>query len=45
MNSQEQNLNKAGEKYHILPFGSIKPSEWIKEQMKKEDLNKEKYFS
>ena len=24
------------EKYQILPFGSIKPSGWIKEQMQKD---------
>jgi uncharacterized protein len=36
MNSQEQNSNKTEEKYQILPFGSIKPSGWIKEQMQKD---------
>jgi DUF1680 family protein len=36
MNSQGQNSNKAVEKYQILPFGSIKPSGWIKEQMQKD---------
>jgi DUF1680 family protein len=33
-----QNQNKVAEKYQILPFGSIKPSGWIKEQMQK-DVN------
>lgn len=28
--------NKVEEKYQILPFGSIKPSGWIKEQMQKD---------
>lgn len=36
MNSQEQNSNKVVEKYQILPFGSIKPSGWIKTQMQKD---------
>lgn len=34
MNSQEKNSEKATEKYQTLSFGSIKPSGWIKEQMK-----------
>ena len=38
MNSQEKNTNKTGEKYQILPFGSIKPTGWMKEQMQK-DVN------
>jgi DUF1680 family protein len=38
MNSQEQISNKVEEKYQILPFGSIKPSGWIKQQMQK-DVN------
>jgi hypothetical protein len=38
MNSQEKNTNKVEEKYQILPFGSIKPSGWIKTQMQK-DIN------
>lgn len=33
MKSQEQISNKVEEKYQILPFGSIKPSGWIKQQM------------
>lgn len=36
MNSQEQNTNKVKEKYQPLPFGSIKPSGWIKTQMQKD---------
>jgi len=36
MNSQEKNTNKTEEKYQILPFGSIKPSGWIKIQMQKD---------
>ena len=36
MNSQEKNQNKVEEKYQILPFGSIKPSGWIKVQMQKD---------
>ena len=36
MNSQSQNSNKVVEKYQILPFGSIKPSGWIKTQMQKD---------
>ncbi|WP_298117587.1 beta-L-arabinofuranosidase domain-containing protein [Flavobacterium sp.] len=36
MNSQEQNTNKVEEKYQILPFGSIKPSGWLKTQMQKD---------
>jgi DUF1680 family protein len=38
MNSQEKNTNKTEEKYQILPFGSIKPTGWIREQMQK-DVN------
>ncbi len=38
MNSQNQDSNKVEEKYQILPFGSIKPSGWIKTQMQK-DVN------
>lgn len=33
VNSQDKNQNKVKEKYQILPFGSIKPSGWIKVQM------------
>lgn len=36
MNSQQQSLNKVQEKYQTLPFGSIKPSGWIKAQMQKD---------
>lgn len=36
MNSQEQSSNKVDEKYQILPFGSIKPSGWLKTQMQKD---------
>lgn len=36
MNSQEKNQYKVEEKYQILPFGSIKPSGWIKIQMQKD---------
>ncbi|PZO27566.1 MAG: hypothetical protein DCF13_11485 [Flavobacteriaceae bacterium] len=36
MNSQETNTNKIEEKYQILPFGSIKPSGWLKTQMQKD---------
>lgn len=36
MNSQEKNATKTEEKYQILPFGSIKPTGWIKEQMQKD---------
>jgi DUF1680 family protein len=36
MNSQEKNQNKVDEKYQILPFGSIKPLGWIREQMQKD---------
>lgn len=38
VNSQEKNPNKVVEKYQILPFGSIKPSGWLKVQMQK-DVN------
>lgn len=38
MNSQEKNATKTEEKYQLLPFGSIKPSGWIREQMQK-DVN------
>lgn len=31
-----QNLNKVAEKYQILPFGSIKPTGWLKTQMQKD---------
>jgi DUF1680 family protein len=33
-----QNQNKVAEKYQILPFGSIKPTGWLKTQMQK-DVN------
>lgn len=36
VNSQEKEQNKVGEKYQILPFGSIKPSGWLKVQMQKD---------
>ena len=36
MNSQQKNATKTEEKYQILPFGSIKPTGWIKEQMQKD---------
>ena len=36
MNSQDNNSSKMDEKYQILPFGSIKPNGWIKEQMEKD---------
>ena len=36
VNSQEKNPNKVVEKYQILPFGSIKPSGWLKMQMQKD---------
>ncbi|WP_396175047.1 beta-L-arabinofuranosidase domain-containing protein [Flavobacterium sp.] len=36
MNSQEENSSKVEEKYQVLPFGSIKPSGWIKTQMQKD---------
>ena len=36
VNSQEKNQNKVVEKYQILPFGSIKPSGWLKVQMQKD---------
>ena len=36
VNSQQKNQNKVGEKYQILPFGSIKPSGWLKVQMQKD---------
>ena len=36
VNSQEKNPNKVVEKYQILPFGSIKPSGWLKVQMQKD---------
>ena len=36
VNSQEKDQNKVGEKYQILPFGSIKPSGWLKVQMQKD---------
>jgi len=31
-----QNLDKVAEKYQILPFGSIKPTGWLKTQMQKD---------
>lgn len=31
-----QNQNKVAEKYQILPFGSIKPTGWLKTQMQKD---------
>ena len=36
VNSQQKNQNKVAEKYQILPFGSIKPSGWLKVQMQKD---------
>jgi DUF1680 family protein len=36
MNSQVENSSKVVEKYQVLPFGSIKPSGWIKTQMQKD---------
>lgn len=33
---QSQNKNKVAEKYQILPFGSIKPTGWLKTQMQKD---------
>jgi DUF1680 family protein len=33
VNSQDKNQNKVKEKYQILPFGSIKPTGWLKVQM------------
>ena len=36
VNSQEKNPNKVVEKYQILPFGTIKPSGWLKVQMQKD---------
>ncbi|WP_298393642.1 beta-L-arabinofuranosidase domain-containing protein [Flavobacterium sp.] len=36
MNSQNKDSNKVEEKYQILPFGSIKPSGWIRTQMQKD---------
>lgn len=36
MNSQQKNATKTEEKYKILPFGSIKPIGWIREQMQKD---------
>ena len=36
VNSQQKNQNKVAEKYQILPFGSIKPSDWLKVQMQKD---------
>jgi DUF1680 family protein len=36
MNSQNQNSIKVKESYQTLPFGSIKPIGWIKEQMQKD---------
>lgn len=36
MNSQIQNSIKVKESYQTLPFGSIKPTGWIKEQMQKD---------
>jgi uncharacterized protein len=38
MNSQEKKSTKTEEKYQLFPFGSIKPTGWIKEQMQK-DVN------
>ncbi|MHA8067373.1 beta-L-arabinofuranosidase domain-containing protein [Aquirufa sp. ROCK2-A2] len=36
LNAQSQNSTKSKEKYQILPFGSIKPSGWLKTQMQKD---------
>jgi DUF1680 family protein len=36
MNPQDKNSDKVEEKYQTLPFGTIKPLGWIKEQMKKD---------
>jgi DUF1680 family protein len=33
---QSQNQNKVAQKYQILPFGSIKPTGWLKTQMQKD---------
>ena len=38
MISQEKKQSKVVEKYQIIPFGSIKPSGWLKVQMQK-DIN------
>jgi DUF1680 family protein len=38
MSSQEITNTKLSEKYRLLPFGTIKPSGWLKAQMQK-DLN------
>jgi hypothetical protein len=36
LNFYAQNPNKVEEKFKMLPFGSIKPSGWIKKQMQKD---------
>jgi uncharacterized protein len=36
IDAQEKNDNKKVEKFQIIPFGNIKPSGWIKEQMQKD---------